>query len=251
MAKIKIKTKKELQMMRDAGKLAAETLILAGEMVKPGMTLNEIDQFVHDYTIKHNAIPAPLNYHGFPKSVCTSVNEVVTHGIPNDYALQEGDIINIDVTSKLKGYHGDTSRTFKVGQVASEAAELVQAAYDCMWEGIRAVENGGFYSDIGDAIQGLSDELGYSVVQDYCGHGIGRGFHEDPLVLHYRTGRKSEMIKPGHCFTIEPMINIGTFKCITLEDEWTVVTADGELSAQFEHTMALTDHGLEIFTHLD
>lgn len=251
MGKIKVKTKKEIQMMRDAGRLAAETLQLAGEMVKPGVSLNQLDQFVYDYTIKHKAIPAPLNYHGFPKSVCTSVNEVVTHGIPDDYILQEGDIINIDVTSKLNGYHGDTSRTFHVGTVTQEAAELVKAAHDAMWEGIKAIQNGGYYGHIGDAIQGFADEVGYSVVQDYCGHGTGRGFHEDPLVLHYRTGRKGDMIKPGHCFTIEPMLNIGTHKCITLEDEWTVITADGELSAQFEHTMGMTDNGLEIFTQLD
>lgn len=237
--------------MRDAGVLGATTLKLAGEMVKPGVSLNEIDQFVYDYTIKNNAIPAPLNYHGFPKSVCTSVNEVVTHGIPDDYVLKEGDIINIDVTSKLKGYHGDTSCTYLVGNCSEEARDITKAAFDCMWEGIRAVENGGYYGDIGNAIQGLADELGYSVVQDYCGHGIGRGFHEDPHVLHYRSGQKGDLIKPGHCFTIEPMINAGTHKVITLEDEWTVVTADGEISAQFEHTMGFTDNGLEIFTLLD
>lgn len=246
--KIKKKTPKEIELMRAASKLAAETLALAGELVKPGVTLNEINQFVHDYTLKHGAYPAPLNYHGFPKSVCLSVNEVVTHGIPTDRILEEGDIVNIDVTSRLGGYHGDCSKTFCVGQVSAEALALVQAAEKSLDLGIAAVQNGGLFSDIGEAIEDYCHGLGYSVVRDYCGHGIGRGFHEDPIVLHYRTNRKGPKIEEGMCFTIEPMVNAGGYKVRTLRDGWTVVTSDGSLSAQFEHTLVMTANGIEILT---
>lgn len=246
--KIKKKTPREIELMRAASKLAAETLALAGEMVKPGVKLNDIDQFVHDYTLKMGAYPAPLNYHGFPKSVCLSVNEVVTHGIPSDRILEEGDIVNIDVTSRLGGYHGDCSKTYCVGQVSPEALALVQAAEKSLDLGIAAVQNGGLFSDIGEAIEDYCTGLGYSVVRDYCGHGIGRGFHEDPIVLHYRTARKGPRIEEGMCFTIEPMVNAGGYKVKTLRDGWTVVTSDGSLSAQFEHTLVMTANGLEILT---
>jgi methionyl aminopeptidase len=249
MAGIRRKSKKELELMRASCKLAAEILQRAGELVRPGISLNEINQFVHDFTIKNKAYPSPLNYHGFPKSVCTSVNDCVTHGIPNERILQEGDIINIDVTCKLDGYHGDTSRTYKVGTISPENEELVRAAEECMYEGIQAAAKpGAYFGEIGFAIQGLADEYGFSVVRDYCGHGIGRGFHEEPLVLHYNSGRKGELIKEGMVFTIEPMINAGTHKIKTLGDGWTVLTADGKNSAQFEHTLAITSNGLEILT---
>jgi methionyl aminopeptidase len=245
---IKRKTKQELERMRQAGRLAAETLWRAGKMVKPGVTLIEIDQFVYDFTIKNNAIPAPLNYHGFPNSACTSVNEVVTHGIPDEYVLKEGDVVNIDITSRLKGYHGDTSRMFFAGDVSEQARDICKAARESMWEGIRAVKIGGHFGDIGNVIQDYADEAGYSVVRDYCGHGIGRGFHEDPLVLHYASNKRGAKFQEGMVFTIEPMLNEGTHKVKTLKDGWTVVTADGKLSAQEEHTMGLTENGLEIFT---
>jgi methionyl aminopeptidase len=246
---IKIKSKKELELMRNSGKLAAEILFRAGELVKPGLTLNEIDRFVHDFTLKNGAYPSPLNYHGFPKSVCTSVNEVVTHGIPSEYVLKDGDIVNIDVTCQLQGYHGDTSKTFLVGNVGSAARDLVDAARESLEIGIAAVEKkGARFSDIGNDIEEYATSKGYSVVRDYCGHGIGRGFHEDPSVLHYRTGKAGPRISEGMVFTIEPMINEGTWRVDTLKDGWTVVTADKKLSAQFEHTLAITSNGVEIFT---
>lgn len=248
---IRRKSKKELDLMRDSCKLAAEILYRAGEMTKEGVTLNEIDTFVHDFTVKNGAYPSPLNYNGYPKSVCTSVNEVVTHGIPDDTVLKNGDIVNIDVTCQLNGYHGDTSKMILIGDVDEDGQNLVTAAYDAMWEGIRAVmEKGSCFGHIGDAIQGLCDERGYSVVRDYCGHGIGRGFHEDPLVLHYRTNKAGPRIREGMVFTIEPMVNEGSYKVKTLKDGWTVVTSDFSRSAQFEHTMAMTSNGLEVLTDI-
>jgi methionyl aminopeptidase len=246
--KIRKKTPKEMDLMRQACSLAAETLRLAGEMVKPGVKLSEIDDFVREYTFAQGAYPAPLNYHGFPKSVCLSVNEVVTHGIPSDKILAEGDIVNVDVTSRLNGYHGDCSRTFLVGQVSDEAKRITDVAEQALYEGIKAAKIGAFFSEIGEAIQAYCDEQGYTVVRDYCGHGIGRGFHEDPLVLHYRTARKGPRIEPGMCFTIEPMVNQGDWKVKLLKDGWTVVTTDGLLSAQFEHTLAVTTEGIEVLT---
>jgi methionyl aminopeptidase len=249
MARIKIKSKKEIELLRTSGALAAEILRRAGELVRPGVTTEEINTFVHDFTLANGAIPSPLNYHGFPKSVCTSVNEVVTHGIPGPQVLKDGDIINIDVTCKLQGYHGDTSRTYLVGNVATEAMDLVNCAEKSMYAGIEAAgKPGAYFSDIGNAIQGIADEYGFSVVRDYCGHGIGRGFHEDPHVLHFRNNEKSPMIKEGMVFTIEPMINAGDWRTKTLKDGWTAVTIDGKLSAQFEHTLAITANGIEILT---
>jgi methionyl aminopeptidase len=248
---IRIKNAKQIELMRKACYLAAETLYKAGKMVKPGVTLNEIDQFVYDYTIANDAVPAPLNYHGFPKSVCTSVNDCVTHGIPSDYVLKEGDIVNIDVTSILNGYHGDTSKTYFVGEVSPMAKKITKAAEDAMWKGIEAVRAGGRFGNIGAAIEDFAEEQDFSVVRDYCGHGIGRGFHEDPLVLHYRTNKPGEFIKHGMCFTIEPMLNEGTHRVKTLKDKWTVLTADGKLSAQFEHTLAITDNGVEVLTDIE
>lgn len=251
MAKIRLKSKQEIELMRAAGRLAAETLLRASELVKPGISTDEINRFVHDYTIRNGAIPSPLNYHGYPKSVCTSVNDCVTHGIPGNYILQEGDIINIDVTSQLQGYHGDCSATYPVGSISPSAAQLVRVAQECLDIGIQATAKPkALISDIGAAIQGLADEYDYSVVRDYCGHGIGRQFHEDLLILHYRQNRPSIPVQEGMVFTIEPMINEGTHRVKLLKDGWTVLTADGKWSAQFEHTIAITNHGPEILTQV-
>ena len=192
---IKIKSDREIELMRESCRLAAEVLERAGELVKPGITTDEINTFVHDLTIKSGAIPSPLNYHGFPKSVCTSVNDVVCHGIPGNQVLKEGDIINIDVTCLLNGYHGDTSRTYAVGAVSKEAKQLMDVTERAMDDGIAAAVPGGYFGDIGDAIQSLVDEFGYGIVREFCGHGIGRGFHEDPHVLHYRSRSRGDRIR--------------------------------------------------------
>jgi methionyl aminopeptidase len=249
MAKIIVKTKKEIERIRDAGALVAETLARSGEMCKAGVTTQEIDDFVKNFTIKNGAIPACLGYKGFPKSVCTSVNEVVTHGIPGTYALKDGDIINVDITSILNGYHADSSETFFIGKPKTNASELVAVSRECLFEGIRVCGlPKARFSDIGAIISGIAEEHGFSVVKDYCGHGIGKAFHEDPLVLHYRQRLPGAKIEPGMVFTIEPMINEGSYKTKTLSDGWTAVTADGKLSAQWEHTIAITSHGVEILT---
>jgi len=245
---IKIKTPKEIEMLRAAGRLAAETLRRAGEMVAAEVSLNEIDHFVHDFTLAHGAYPAPLKYHGYPKSVCLSVNEVVTHGIPSERLLKEGDIVNIDITSRLNGYHGDTSAMFKVGKVSSLAQELCAAAREALHIGMEQVRPGGQFWEIGAAIEEYVTSMKFSVVRDYCGHGIGRGFHEDPLVLHYNNREKLPKMKPGMVFTIEPMINAGGWRVKTLKDGWTSVTVDGSLSAQEEHTVLVVENGYEILT---
>ncbi|MDR3002240.1 MAG: type I methionyl aminopeptidase [Fibromonadaceae bacterium] len=249
MSKILLKTPKEIERIRDCGALAAETLARAGEMCKPGVTTQEIDDFVREFTLKNGAIPACLGYKKFPKSVCTSVNDVVTHGIPGTYVLKDSDIINIDVTSILSGYFADTSETFFVGKPKSNAEELVATSKECLFEGIKVCDlPNARFSDIGAMISGICEEHGFSVVRDYCGHGIGRAFHEDPTVLHYRQLLPGPKIQQGMVFTIEPMINEGTWKVRTLSDGWTAVTVDGKLSAQWEHTVAITRHGVEILT---
>ncbi|MBI4817662.1 MAG: type I methionyl aminopeptidase [Deltaproteobacteria bacterium] len=247
---ITIKSGGEIDAMRAAGRLAARTLVLAGRIVKPGVTTAELDDFVHQYTIDNRAIPAPLNYKGFPKSVCTSINEVVCHGIPKKgEVLREGDIVNIDVTSILDGFHGDTSRTFFVGQVSPEAKQLVDVAWECLMRGIAQVQPGSRIRDVGAAIQDYAEKFGYGVVREYVGHGIGRVFHEGPQVPHYRANGANPRIKPGMTFTIEPMINLGTHETVLDEhDGWTVRTADGKLSAQHEHTILVTETGHEILT---
>jgi methionyl aminopeptidase len=245
---IKIKSEKEIGLMRDSCRLAAEILTRAAEIAKPGVSTNEINRFVHDYTVKKGAYPSPLNYHGFPKSVCTSVNNVVCHGIPDDYVLKDGDIINIDVTCTLHGYHGDTSKTVLIGNVSPKAKKLVDVTYKCLEEGIAVAYAGNYFGDIGSAIQDLADEYGYGVVREFCGHGIGRNFHEDPMVLHYRTGSRGQRITEGMIFTIEPMINEGSADVLVADDGWTVYTKDGKLSAQFEHTLAMTRNGPEVLT---
>jgi methionyl aminopeptidase len=248
---IEIMTPSMLARMREACGLAADTLVMVGKFLVPGMTTEDINTLVHDYTIKHGAWPSPLNYHGFPKSVCTSVNEVVCHGIPGKRMLKDGDIINVDVTSYYpakNGFHGDTSATFYVG-TPSDAAKLVTEVSRMSLElGIAEVREGARIGDIGAAIQQYAHAQGCSVVRDYVGHGIGREFHTAPQVPHYGKRGDGKRLKAGMVFTIEPMINFGNYECERLDDEWTVITADGSLSAQFEHTIVVTKTGCEVLT---
>jgi methionyl aminopeptidase len=237
--------------MRAACKLAADTLSAVGPMIRPGITTDDINAFVHQYTIEHGAWPSPLNYKGFPKSVCTSVNEVVCHGIPSKLVLRDGDIINVDVTSylpKVNGFHGDTSATFFVGRPSAEARRVVEVSRRSLELGIAEVRSGARIGDIGAAIQEYAEGQGCSVVQDYVGHGIGREFHMAPQVPHYGKRGNGKRMRAGMIFTIEPMINIGDFRCEVLDDDWTVITADGSLSAQFEHTVLVTETGCEVLT---
>ena len=244
-----VKTPQEIETMRTVGRLAAELLTWVVPQVRAGMTTDQINTLVHDYTVNvQHATPAPLNYHGFPKSVCTSVNNVVCHGIPSDRALRDGDIVNIDVTTKKDGFHGDTSVMVMVGDVAPEARRLVDVAYTAMVRGIRAVRPGAHLGDIGFAIQSSVEAQGFSVVRDYCGHGIGRSFHEEPQVLHYGRRGAGMTLVPGMIFTIEPMINAGDYHTKVLDDNWTVETMDGSLSAQWEHTVLVTEDGYEVLT---
>lgn len=246
---ISIKSKREIELMRETCKLAAETLEYLGEFVKPGVNTLELDEIAHEYITERGAYPSPLNYHGFPKSICTSPNEVVCHGIPDkSVVLKEGDILNIDVTTKLNGFHGDTNRTFYVGDVSPEVKKLVEITHECMMLGINEVRPGAHLGNIGAAISELAHSHGYSVVRDYCGHGIGREFHEEPQVLHYGQRNTGVVLRPGMTFTVEPMINVGGYQCDVLADKWTVVTRDRQLSAQFEHTILVTDDSYEILT---
>ncbi len=249
---ISIKSKREIDLMRESCQLAAQTLDYIGQYVKPGVSTEELNKICHDYIVDHGAYPSPLNYHGFPKSVCTSLNEVICHGIPSDKdVLKEGDILNIDVTTYLNKFHGDTNKTFLVGAVSPEHKKLVEVTYLCMREGIKQVRPGGHIGDIGAVIQEIAHGHGYSVVEEYCGHGIGREFHEEPQVVHVgKKGTGAEM-KPGMTFTIEPMINLGKRHCRVLGDGWTVITKDKKFSAQFEHTILVSeqsDSGHEILT---
>ncbi len=248
MSGIIIKNKEQLESMRLACRLAAQTLEEASKILKPGIRTDDINDFVHRYTIKHRAIPAPLNYRGFPKSVCTSVNEVVCHGIPGARKVQAGDIINVDVTSILDGWHGDVSATFYVGEPSNEARHLVEVTRKCLELGIAEVKPGARLGDVGAAIQEYAEANNCSVVRDFVGHGIGRQFHEPPQVSHFGKRGRGQRLKAGMIFTIEPMINLGTWRLHTLDDGWTAVTDDGKLSAQFEHTIAVTDDGVEVLT---
>lgn len=244
-----IKTAAEIEKMRVTGRLAAEVLEMIEKYVDIGITTNELNQICHDYIVNvQKAIPAPLNYRGFPKSICTSINHVVCHGIPSDKKLKKGDIINIDVTTIKDGYHGDTSKMFYVGEPTLKSSRLVDACYECMMTGIRLVKPGSKLGDIGHAISILAKQYNYSVVREYCGHGIGQKFHEPPQVLHYGTPNTGETLKVGMTFTIEPMINIGKASTKLLNDEWTVVTRDRSLSAQWEHTILVTQDGYEVLT---
>lgn len=246
---VTIKNAAEISAMQIAGRLAAEVLDMIGPHVRAGVTTLELDRICHEYIVDvQQAIPAPLNYHGFPKSICTSVNHVVCHGIPADRKLRNGDIINIDITVIKDGFHGDTSKMFMVGEASIKARRLVETAYDCLRTGIDLVRPGVRLGDIGAAIQALAEGRNYAVVREYCGHGIGRQFHEEPQVLHYGTPGTGLELSPGMIFTIEPMLNAGGWEMEILTDGWTAVTRDRSLSAQFEHSVGVTNDGVEIFT---
>ena len=246
--KIKLKTPEDIVGIKTAGKLVVDTLKLVESKIVPGMTTDDINTLVHEYTINHGAIPAPLNYHGFPKSVCTSVNDVICHGIPSERKLLEGDIVNVDVTSILNGYYADANMTFFVGECSEDAKKIVSVARNSLKRALEVVKPGNKIGDIGCAIQEYAEGQGCSVVREYIGHGIGRGFHEAPEVPHY--GRKNTGIElvPGMVFTIEPMINLGEPYSRVLKDDWTAVTVDGSLSAQFEQTLVVTENGYEVLT---
>ena len=246
---VSIKTPEDIEKMRKVGRLAGEVLEMIGEFIKPGVTTGEIDRLCHEFIVNNQqSIPAPLNYRGFPKSVCTSVNHVVCHGIPGDKKLKNGDLINVDVTLIHDGFHGDTSKMFYVGEPSIQARRLVDVTRACLLTGIRMVKPGVRLGDIGHAIQKQAEGAGYSVVREYCGHGIGRVFHEDPQVLHYGEPGTGMELKAGMTFTIEPMINAGKRHVKMLPDGWTVVTKDHSLSAQWEHTILVTDKGFEVLT---
>jgi methionyl aminopeptidase len=250
--RITLLSQREIDKMRQAGRLAAQLLDHLAPMVKPGVSTLEINDEAEKWTQAHGAKSAPLGYHGFPKSICTSINEVICHGIPNaKQILQEGDIINIDVTPILDGYHGDSSRTFFVGTPSPEAKRLVEVTEKCLRLGIEAVKPGARIGDIGAAIQEYAEANGFSVVRDFVGHGISHIFHTAPQIPHYGTRGKGKKLKPGMVFTIEPMINEGTWEAVVLDDGWTAITKDGKLSAQFEHTIAVTEDGVEILTLKD
>ena len=247
---IHIKSKTEIQKMREAGKLAAELLYETGLRVKAGISTQELNDFAESFTKSKKAISAPLNYKGFPKSICTSVNNVVCHGIPSESViLKDGDLINIDVTPIYNNYHGDTSKTFIVGKVSDKVKKLVEDTEKAMWIGISKISPKNRISDIGDAIENFLSPLGYGIVRDFTGHGIGRVFHEAPTVPHYSQRFIRDSMRAGMTFTVEPMVNLGTHKVvINKKDTWTVTTEDGSLSAQFEHTCLVTDNGVEVLT---
>jgi methionyl aminopeptidase len=244
-----IKTEDEIEKMRIAGKLAADVLEMVAPYVTVGVTTNELDKICHDFIVDvQQAIPAPLNYHGFPKSICTSINHTVCHGIPSDKKLKSGDIVNVDITVIKDGYHGDTSQMFCVGTVNPHARRLVDITREAMFLGIKQVRAGARLGDIGHAIQQYAEAHRYSVVRDFCGHGIGKNFHEDPHVLHYGKIGEGEALEAGMIITIEPMLNLGKRHVKTLGDGWTAVTKDHSLSAQWEHTILVTPNGYEILT---
>lgn len=247
---ITIKTAQEIEKMRVAGALAAEVLEMIGPFVKKGVTTDELNDICHRYIVEEqDAIPAPLNYHGFPKSICTSVNHVICHGIPSDKKLKEGDIINVDVTVIKDGYHGDTSKMFVVGKASILANRLIKTTQESLYKAINMVKPGVRLGDIGHAIQTYCEGMNYSIVREYCGHGIGAEFHEDPQVVHYGKPGTGDTLQAGMCLTIEPMVNAGKrFSKMANNDGWTVVTKDRSLSAQWEHTLLVTDNGVEILT---
>ena len=245
-----IKDSEEIAKMRIAAHLAVDVLDMITPYVKAGVTTNKLNQICHDYIVNvQQAKPSPLNYKGFPKSICTSVNHQVCHGIPSHKKLKNGDIINIDITVAKNGYHGDTSRMFMIGKPSIRAERLVEISYECLWIGIRQVKPGGNLSNIGRAIERYAKSKKCSVVQEFCGHGIGSEFHESPQVLHYYSPKNEDIIlQPGMTFTIEPMINAGKRSVKILPDKWTVVTKDHNLSAQWEHTVLVTEYGVEVLT---
>jgi len=234
--------------MRKAGRLAAEVLDFIAPHVQPGVSTEKLNQLCHDMIVSRGAIPAPLGYKGYPKSICTSVNHVVCHGIPDERELKDGDIVNIDVTVIVDGWHGDTSRMYWVGEVPIKAQRLTKITYEAMMRGIEQVKPGATVGDIGHAIQEYAEKAGFSVVRDYCGHGIGKVFHDAPNILHYGKAGEGPVLKEGMFFTVEPMVNVGKYATKLGADGWTVTTRDRSLSAQFEHTIAVTKNGFEIFT---
>ena len=243
---------RDIEQMRTVGKLAADTLCAVDELIVPGIATEDIDRFVHEYTLAQGARPAPLGYRGFPRSCCISINEVVCHGIPDGRVLEDGDIVNVDVTHVYGGFYGDTSAMFYVGTPSAEAIHVTEVARECLRRGIAAVGPDAHFDDIGAAIQDFADRHQCSVVRDYAGHGIGRVFHGPPTIRHYRRryppSGASQKMRPGMAFTIEPMINLGTWRVAVRPDRWTVVTRDRRLSAQFEHTLVVTDNGCEVLT---
>lgn len=252
--KIELMTPTMLDGMREACRMAAETLTAVGEMIREGITTDDIDAFVHEHTVSRDGYPAPLNYKGFPKSVCTSVNECICHGIPGKYRLKAGDIVNVDVTTyfpREKGFHGDTSVTFYVGEPSEEAKHVTEVARQALEVGIAAARPGGRIRDIGAAIEDFATAQGCSVVEDFVGHGVGREFHMAPQVPHYRFRGPNPRLKPGMVFTIEPMVNLGAKHVQLMDDDWTALTRDRSLSAQFEHTIAVHADGIEVLTLRD
>ncbi|MFN0038024.1 MAG: type I methionyl aminopeptidase [Burkholderiales bacterium] len=251
---VQIKSREDIEKMRLAGRLAAAVLDFIAPHVKPNITTGELDTLCHDYMVNvQKSVPAPLNYappgyQPFPKSICTSVNHVVCHGIPGTKRLKSGDVVNIDVTVIKDGFHGDTSRMFYVGEPSIQARRLTEVTLECMWRGIRSIRPGAFLGDIGHAIQTHAEHSGYSVVREFCGHGIGRNFHEEPQVLHYGRSGTGIQLRSGMTFTVEPMINAGGPSIRQLGDGWTVVTKDHSLSAQWEHTVLVTETGFEVLT---
>jgi methionyl aminopeptidase len=246
---IEIKTADEIRAMRTVCQMTTDTLCKVDELIAPGITTEDINRFVHEETLRIGAVPAPLNYKGYPKSVCTSVNEVVCHGIPSESRrLEAGDIVNVDVTHIYKGFHGDTSVTFYVGEPSPEAIHVTEVARRCLELGVAQVGPEGRIGDIGHAIQQFAEAEGLSVVRDFVGHGIGRTFHAEPQVSHVGVRGRGPRMRPGMTFTIEPMINAGGYACRILDDGWTAVTVDGSLSAQFEHTVLVTEEGVEVLT---
>lgn len=249
---ITIKSAEEIEKMRVAGKLAADVLDMIEPHVKAGITTDELNAICHDFMVdEQKVVPAPLDYHGFPKSICTSINQVICHGIPCDKKLKEGDIVNIDITVIKDGYHGDTSKMFMIGKTSIMANRLVKVAQESLYLAIKMVKPGIQLGTIGNAIQKHAEGANYSIVREYCGHGIGEVFHEEPQVLHYGRVGTGETLVPGMCFTIEPMLNAGKRHSKVLKDKWTVVTKDRSLSAQFEHTLLVTEDGVEILTLRD
>ena len=245
---IVIHTSQDFEGMRKAGLLASQTLDYITPFVKAGVSTGELDKLCHDFIVSHGAIPAPLGYRGFPKSVCTSVNHVVCHGIPGDKKLIDGDIMNLDVTVIVDGWHGDTSRMFSIGKAGIRAEKLINVTYEAMMRGIEVVRPGATLGDVGHAIQSFVEKIGFSVVRDFCGHGLGKIFHMPPSVVHFGKAGYGVELKEGMFFTIEPMVNAGKYPVKVLEDGWTAVTRDRSLSAQFEHSLGVTATGYEIFT---
>jgi len=248
---VTIKKDSEIETMRRSGKLAAEVLLMIAPYIKPGVTTNQLNDRCHDFILDNGAIPAPLNYRGFPKSICTSVNDEICHGIPSERKLRNGDIVNLDITTIVDGFHGDTNQTFFVGSPRKQAKKLVDATLEALHKAIAIVRPGARLGDIGATIQQYVEPKGYSVVREFCGHGIGRNFHEDPQVLHFGKFGQGMVLEEGMTFTIEPMINQGKPALKILDDKWTAITQDGALSAQYEHTILVTGNGHQVLTRID